>query len=100
MPLLDVCAFGVTSRHVSSKPLLIFARGEKRANHAVVVGDRWVVDDPQPEIVATRVRITPQVAKVLHQDKCPIEFTSHKCLAVDRFSQRKGTTLVQVGASV
>src|SRR6266536_2445049 len=100
MPLVDVRAFGITSRHDSTETLLILARGEKRAYHAAIVCYKRVVHDSQPEVVATLVRITPQVAKVLHQHKCRIVFSTHKCLTVDRLSQRKRAALVHVGASV
>ena len=97
--LVNVCALRVVSRHRSAKPLLILTRREERAYHTAIVCDQRAVDDTKPEVVASVIRVAPEITKVLHQHLGSIVFAIDKRSAVDRFSLCERSTLIQVGSS-
>src|SRR5438128_10437554 len=63
------CAVLVGARRDLAEPLLIYARGDKRADHAAIVSRFSVIQNIQPEVVPVLICVPPQVAEILHQHK-------------------------------
>src|SRR5213075_2915505 len=77
----------VAARHDGAETQLVFARGNERADHALIIVWRAVVDYIQPEVVATLVHVAAEIAEVLHQDKGRVVLTDLLDFRVTRIAR-------------
>src|SRR5438128_1093815 len=77
----------IGASHDRTESLLILARGDERADHAVIISRFPVVQNIQPEVVPVLVRVSSQVTKILHQHKCRIVLLLLEGLRLDQIQQ-------------
>src|SRR5437588_8012525 len=68
----DAGALGIAVGDDVTEASLILCRGDKGAHHAQIVIKLPVIQNVQPEIIASWVSVTPQIAEVLHKYKSGI----------------------------
>src|SRR6266705_4799845 len=76
-------ALSIAVRHHRAESQLIFTRGDEGAHHAAIVPCFTSIQNIQPEVIAASVRITPQVAEVLKQNKRLVVFCLSKSVCLD-----------------
>ncbi len=66
MRIQSLRTLSVRVRHEWAEPLLVFWRSDKRADHAAEVARHSTIQDIQPEVIASLIRLAPQISIVLH----------------------------------
>ena len=90
-------ALAVAVSNDRSKTPLVLSRGQERADHASEIS-RVTIENVQPESIAAFIRVTAQIAKVLHRDETRIVNGLLKVSLLDYISQDQATTFVNAAA--
>lgn len=88
----DIAAYTIRTRADWAEAFLIFLRSQECADHSTEI-TAVVIEHVEPELIASSIRLTPQVIEVLRENEGRIELGLRESWISDELDDDAGTAI-------